>query len=579
MTEKERIEAIRKNGGWHLKNFKQKNITYTMCLEAITKHGSALQLVPEQYRTKEIYAIACKTYGYILKDIPPDFLTHEICFDAVKSAGTALQYVPEKYLTEELCLAAVLKEPLAFQYVPKEILTPEFCIAIIKEKGPECIRSLPDFCKKTSFYFPIIEAIPDVFFNINKKYRTAAICKKAIEKLGYSTTASAVESNPYIFTLLHPSLYDHDTCYNFVQSEFFQTNISRILGTGINTPKKENLNISGNPINLKKLLRFYDVCLATVKTNGYFLKIVPQELMTEELCREAIIAHGYNFEFVPEEYKTKEICELAFKCEPYNLKKIPDEYKTNEMYLEAVKKSGYLLKEIPDNVKNREMCVFALNDKARGLDYIPEHLFDKEIAMLAIKNTPRGCGGELKKIPEKLRDYEVCKAAVVLNGNNLKYVPEDKKDYTMCLIAAQQTGRVAEYIPKEYFTPELCLALTKNGLTSCFDKIPKDHLTTESCLEAVKHGTYYGGTVIGQVPRHLITQEMCNIAIDISVHSLKGIPEEFVTEDILMHVAKLAPGRLPDNFPVRFRTKEFIEKMIKSFPNSEYYIKERILKS
>lgn len=41
MTEEERIQSIKKNGGCHLQNFKKENITYDMCLAAVMDDGEA----------------------------------------------------------------------------------------------------------------------------------------------------------------------------------------------------------------------------------------------------------------------------------------------------------------------------------------------------------------------------------------------------------------------------------------------------------------------------------------------------------------------------------------------------------
>lgn len=44
MTEAERIQSIVKNGGRHLMTFKEKNITYSMCLAAVKNDGTAIHL-------------------------------------------------------------------------------------------------------------------------------------------------------------------------------------------------------------------------------------------------------------------------------------------------------------------------------------------------------------------------------------------------------------------------------------------------------------------------------------------------------------------------------------------------------
>jgi len=63
-----------------------------------------------------------------------------------------------------------------------------------------------------------------------------------------------------------------------------------------------------------------------------------------------------------------------------------------------------------------------------------------------------------------------------------------------------------------------------------------------------------------------------------SVASRSDVPEDFVTIDMLMRVAKSAPGRLVDNFPVRFRTKMITDKIIAEAPDAEKYVKSILQK-
>ena len=577
MTEQERIDSIVKNGGCHLKNFKPENITYQMCLTAVSDTGSAICYVPEQYRTEEIYQIASQSFGDILRIIPQEYLTPEICTNAVKAMGTALTYVPDAYKTSDLCFLAVCKDPQAFQYVPTNMLTPEFCARVVKQKGYHSISSLPNDLKNSSFIASLVCEAPESFYALPKKNRTAVICKQAIEGFGYPSVAAAVKDKPSLFRLLHPSLYDHDSCLAFVQSDYFKSAARVVPGRGMRISiTDDDLEIDGEKIKLSKFLRYYDVCAEAVQANRLIIKSVPREHITAELCELSIKADGYSFKYVPEEFRTRELCQLAFECYPWNLEVIPDQYKTPEMCLAAVKESGFLLKAVPDGLKTHEMCMIAVTDGGRGLDAVPERLFDKEIALLAINNPETSAWQLLGAIPEKARDYDVCLAAVTRSGDDLKFVPDTVKDYKICYMAAQKGSHSAKYIPHEFFTPEVCLALTSRDATQ-FDDIPQDCLTTEACLEAVKHGYRYGGTVIGKIPRQLITQEMCDIAISVSPFSLKDIPEEFVTEEILMHVAAIAPGRLQDNFPDRFKTQDFVERMIAQYPRTEWYLKNNIL--
>ena len=78
MTEEERIQSIKKNGGCHLQNFKKENITYDMCLAAVMDDGEAIEYVPDDYKTKEIYTEACRSNGMVLKKVPPMYASEKV---------------------------------------------------------------------------------------------------------------------------------------------------------------------------------------------------------------------------------------------------------------------------------------------------------------------------------------------------------------------------------------------------------------------------------------------------------------------------------------------------------------------
>ena len=158
-----------------------------------------------------------------------------------------------------------------------------------------------------------------------------------------------------------------------------------------------------------------------------------------------------------------------------------------------------------------------------------------------------------------------------VDSGSFEYVPDEHKTYELCLAAAQHSGSSVKNLPEEYYSEELCLAIVQHSSAN-FDTIPKNKLTEKVCLLAISHGSRYGGTILSKIPHELITQEMCDKAIEKSIWSLEGVPEKFVTKEILMHVAAVAPGRLSDNFPERFRTKEFISEIVSRYPSAERYV-------
>ena len=78
------------------------------------------------------------------------------------------------------------------------------------------------------------------------------------------------------------------------------------------------------------------------------------------------------------------------------------------------------------------------------------------------------------------------------------------------------------------------------------------------------------------IPENLITQELCNEAIQSSVRSIRSIPEKFVTKEMLIGIAKRYPAFVTKNFPDRLRTKEFLAQLTNKYPTTCRYIKQML---
>ena len=60
-------------------------------------------------------------HGYALEYVPEDKRSPEICLAAVKQDGHALAFVPEDKRSPEICLAAVTQNEYALCYVPDHL--------------------------------------------------------------------------------------------------------------------------------------------------------------------------------------------------------------------------------------------------------------------------------------------------------------------------------------------------------------------------------------------------------------------------------------------------------------------------
>ena len=458
MTESERIQSIKNNGGRHLQDFKEQNITYAMCLVAVELDGTAFYMVPKQFRNEEIYKLACKTHGSILHAVPPDFISKGICECAVSSDGLAIEYVPEEFKTREMFLLAAKNNPLVMQKMPIEYLDADFCIAVVEKYGNSAISSLPKTHKNGKFYVLLVEKKPDLLWHIPKNGHAAAVCKTAIKAMGYSTTADAVKDNPELLSQLHTSLYDHDTCLAFAQSKFLKDETSKNTH-GFNT---DSDYVHGlvylrdryeEHYSLKHILRWPDVCEIVIEQLPSCIRYVKEDVLTYEMCLTAIKKCGRFFSDVPMKFRSKELCLIAFEYDPHNIEEFPEEHLSYDLYLQAVSRSGYILKNTPKQYLTRELCFAAVSNVGHQIKNVPIEFLDEELCLAALYNL-NGLGyGILGDIPEEHRTYQVCLAAVQVDSGSFKYVPEKHKTYALCLEAAEKTTS-AKNLPEEFYTEE-----------------------------------------------------------------------------------------------------------------------------
>lgn len=583
MTEQERIESIKKNGGCHLQNFKDENVTYDMCLAAVQSTGQAIHYVPDKFKTEEIYQEACKHGGTILRLVPKKYIKKAICEWAVENDGLSLEYVPDKFKTVKLCLKAVINDSHAFKFVPVELITPKFVVAAVRSSSFDTVSSIPKAYKKTVFYGELIKEDPDFIWYIPKSAHTATICKSVIKAKGYKTTADAIKEHPELLSHMHTSLYDHDTAFVFVNSDLFKTGIS-VGSNGLSTNgyidyNEETFHL-GNcdwSYSLKHLLQWSDVVEIAISLNGNLIRCIKEELLSYELCMKALESTGNCFNYIPSKFWDRELCTYAVNQNEYNLDVIPEKYVTQEMCNQAIKRCGYILEHMPDRFKTKEICLTAVSATkyAAKIDYVPVEILDKDICIAWLLNENSWKVNPLDKIPRELWDYDICHAAVKADGNELEKIPSEFITPEICLDAVIEDNRASKFVPLELFTMEMAYAMVANTAL-CFENIPAKVLNEEICLKAISHGDRYAGTVLGDIPDDIITQRICDAAVQKSVWSLKYVPERFMTEDILIYVAKDAPGRLHDNFPERFRSGASLQKILDAVPSAKEYI-DRII--
>ncbi len=428
------------------------------------------------------------------------------------------------------------------------------------EKSDETIQKGP---RPAQLYEKLIELDPKAIYSVPQKYRSVSLCRKYLEVKHYNSVAEAIKDDESICGLLNPAMLDHDTCMAIVETKCFDKAVKNTMWLS------DPLKFAYGSVQLKKLLRFPDVCLQAIKKCPNLLEYTP-ETGIDDTVIQAAVDSDRGFRYLPEQYKTKEICDRAFKKDVWNLSDMPDQFKTAEMCLKAVKESGFLLKHVPDELKTTEMCKIAVKDEGKGTPDVPERLYDKELAKCVLKHSGSWVS-PLKIIPKQFLDYSMCKYAVSNVDGSLKYVPEEYRDYEMCLCAVKKDPRSVQFVPYEHLKPDVVLAAAQRW--DAFQYVPDEKKTEEACLEYAQNGEIYDGYELTKyIPHNLISQKICDTFFQRMIRAIMWFPDEYVTEEMLIRVAKDAPGLLSQKFPERFRTEEFCKKLIEINPAVEKYI-------
>ena len=432
----------------------------------------------------------------------------------------------------------------------------------LKDKDVKSVETIPKELRPAQVYEQQIENDPKAIYSIPQKYRSVSLCRKYLEVKHYKSAAEAIKEDENICGILNPAMLDHDACMAIVQTKSFDKAVRNVLW--ISDP----LKFTHGSVQLKKLLRFPDVNIQAVKKCPKLMEYIPETGLSNDVILTAADTDG-GLRYIPEQYKTKEICDRAFRKNLWSLADIPDQFKTAEMCMKAVRESGFLLEHVPDKLKTTEMCKIAVKDDGNGTPYVSESLYDKELAKLVLKN-PGSMVYPLKIIPKQFLDYDMCKYAVTNIWGSLQDVPEEYKDYELCLCAVKNDPRSVQFVPYEYLMPDVVLAAAQRW--DAFQYVPDEKKTEEACLEYISNGAVVEDGKLKYIPERMINKRICEKAFQTDVRTIRGIPEKYVTKEMLLKVVKEYPGLLWRKIPERLKTDDFCRELIEINPAVEKYI-------
>lgn len=180
-----------------------------------------------------------------------------------------------------------------------------------------------------------------------------------------------------------------------------------------------------------------DTCIQ-YKRNYKYIKYIKER--TPELCLESVRNNGYSLKYLTDKEKTIDICMEAVMQNGCSLRFVPIIKRTADICLEAVKQNECALYFVPNQTE--ELCLIALNKGAHIFAHIEKELLTEQMCLIAVKKH----GYLLKYIPQNNHTYEIYLQAIKKYGHALDYIPEENRTNELCLEAVKQNKQCINYI-------------------------------------------------------------------------------------------------------------------------------------
>lgn len=591
--------------------FDEKFQTNDLWREAVSRNLNVIKNIPKPYQIFDLYKEAILKDPNAIEYAPKEMRNFELCSmlfsDQLKDRITPALFI--KYLMnfeqvsaltqgefDKLTTIAIKEDPMTMEFASNNVKKD---LALCKEavkKNWRVMRFLPVNMQKEDFYLEAIDAcreslkanwheiqyVPDDL--LDKDFVALALQKgkEAITDNGYElqyipeklrdypTCLAAVKSSSSALEYVPRNICDYQICLEAVQrvssygEESLFKNIKKLFETKILTVDEYQdlrnqllLKNGGVLMLLAKEERDFTVCFNAIKNNPYMLRAI------ENFSEETLLNEG-DF---------KILCSEALKVNSSVISFVPKSFRTFPMYLDAVNKNWRVLTDI----RNPEVTPSFTREEINLLfiEAFKEHAYSRKEIFASIDNTEDAKiialalinegFNVLQYIPEPLRDFDICKQAVLKNPAELANVPTDilKANNFLSEIVIQN-GYALKYIPKELVTMPLCEAAVKNNSTSSsLEWVPVPFRTAKLCQVYLqnKDNIYYilskiknfkensalsadeykalalevvktFGYLLKDVDIEMRDSELCYAAIRQSAHALEYVPVSQRTFDL-----------------------------------------------
>lgn len=261
-----------------------------------------------------------------------------------------------------------------------------------------------------------------------------------------------------------------------------------------------------NGLLIEKVKKTYlndKLYMMAVGSNGYALKHIPSTFITQEMCNIAVKTTPGALIHVSMLYQTPEICQIAINHDPLNLQYVIVNEERNKLELCAVTKNGEAIRYAKNQTE--ELCILAVRRNGNNIAYIRKP--SSKVWERAIKKTPH-CIRHMTNGNVKLIKYALNK-----DPSTAKYLPlfvdnmEEKHCDSLHRLA------ISLDIDNIIYAPER-LRDVKDILRAIRNKpILMNDLPCSLPIEIINENEYH--KFIRYVPDELLTEKICNMAIDI----------------------------------------------------------------
>ena len=450
------------------------NITFDQIRSAVEKNGCNINLLKANEITIELLDLALKTYGRALQHFKEQDRTYERCVIAVSQDGTSIVFVPRVLINLELCKIAVVQNGACINdviaFIPEHVRNEYYTLAVTS--NPYALQYIPDDCITESMCCIAVEM-----------RETTTLRRRLSENRLYHPVHCVLDFIPERF--LSNRIYRKYLLYNSYIAELPRQLKNKDFLVEI---LRNNIDVFGKILN-----EFIDrdMCLFVVKSrNKAAIGRIPSSFIDHSLFFILYDALDIAYDL----WEQESMDELKIMCESnkeiskfvgylYMIRNrspqaVPDIFKTNKVMMLLHENIPFEM--IDDNkYKTLERCISACMGYGGSFEYVPEPMRTYEVCVAAVSNTGWILKDVIPYIPvEKLP--EIYKIAVKNYGYSLKYIPIDDRTEELCEIALQNSSsRVLEYVPDKYKTRKRCIESLSSSNHLMFSHLPAELRTKE----------------------------------------------------------------------------------------------------